>query len=69
VRDEARKRFDAGLDAFEAAKDIPLGSYATWGDSERIIVNVDRLYAEFRGDESQSETATLFGQMGELAGV
>ena len=68
VRDEARARFDAGFDAFEAAKDIPLGDFARWGDSERIVVNVDRLYAEFRGEASQTDTATLFGRMGELAG-
>jgi glyoxylase-like metal-dependent hydrolase (beta-lactamase superfamily II) len=69
VRDEARKRFDAGLDALEAAKDIPLGDYTAWGDAERIVVNVDRLYADFRGEPSASDTATLFGWMGELAGV
>lgn len=69
VRDEARQRFDAGLDVLEAAKDIPLGDYAAWGEAERIVVNVDRLYAEFRGEASRSDIATLFGWMGELAGV
>ena len=68
VRDEARKRYDAGLDAFEAAKDIALADYASWGDSERIAVNVDRLYREFSGDDSAPEVATLFGQMAELSG-
>jgi len=68
VRDETRKRYDAGMDAFEAAKDIALGDYASWGDAERIVVNVDRLYREFSGDESAPEIATLFSQMGEIAG-
>jgi glyoxylase-like metal-dependent hydrolase (beta-lactamase superfamily II) len=69
VRDEARKRHDAGLDAFEAAKDIALGDYAAWGDAERIVVNVDRLYREFSGDESAPDITTLFGRMAEIAGV
>jgi glyoxylase-like metal-dependent hydrolase (beta-lactamase superfamily II) len=68
VRDEARKRHDAGLDAFEAAKDIALGDYAAWGDAERIVVNVDRLYREFSGDDSAPDIATLFGRMAEVAG-
>lgn len=69
VRDQAKQRFDAGLDAFEAAKDIALGDYAAWGDAERIVVNVDRLYAEFSGDQSQADQATLLGRMAELARI
>jgi len=51
IRDEARKRFDAGLSAREAALDIRLGDYSAWLDSERIAVNVVTLYREF-GDTS-----------------
>src|SRR5919108_623654 len=40
VRAEARKRFDAGMDAEAAADDIDLGEFADWGDPERIAVNV-----------------------------
>jgi hypothetical protein len=69
VRDEARKRYDAGLEAFEAAKDIALGDYASWGDAERIAVNVDRLYAEFSGTAPTSNVAALFGRMAELSRV
>jgi glyoxylase-like metal-dependent hydrolase (beta-lactamase superfamily II) len=68
VRDETRKRYDAGMDAFEAARDIALGDYASWGDAERIVVNVDRLYREFSGDETAPDVPTLFSQMAELAG-
>jgi cyclase len=67
VRDEARRRFDAGMDAFEAAQDIALGDYASWGDAERIVINVDRLYREFSGDDSAPEVALLFSRMAELA--
>jgi glyoxylase-like metal-dependent hydrolase (beta-lactamase superfamily II) len=68
VRDETRKRYDAGMDAFEAARDIALGDYASWGDAERIVVNVDRLYREFSGDDTAPDVPTLFGQMAELVG-
>jgi glyoxylase-like metal-dependent hydrolase (beta-lactamase superfamily II) len=68
VRDQARKRYDAGLDAFEAARDIALGDYASWGDAERIAVNVDCLYREFSGDDSPTDAPTLFGRMAELGG-
>ena len=47
VRDEARKRFEAGLSIRDAAHDIALGDYSAWLDSERIAVNVATLYREF----------------------
>lgn len=68
VRDEARNRFDAGMSAADAARDIDLREFASWGDSERIAVNVDRLYAEFQGGKPSSATVALFGQMAALAG-
>ena len=47
VRDEARKRFDAGMDEVAAADDIDLSDFSDWGDKERIAVNVTTLYREF----------------------
>ena len=52
IRDEARARFDAGLSAFDAAMDISLVDYDSWGDAERIAVNVATLYREFGATES-----------------
>ena len=46
---EARRRYDAGMPAFEAAQDISLTDYSSWGDAERIVVNVASLYSEFSG--------------------
>ncbi len=63
---EARKRFDAGLPSDEAARDIALGDYASWGDAERIAVNVDTLYRGYRGDTSPGNALALFGQMAQL---
>jgi glyoxylase-like metal-dependent hydrolase (beta-lactamase superfamily II) len=67
VRDEARKRYDAGLSAADAARDIALGDYSAWGDAERIAVNVDTLYREFSGRSERTGPLELFGLMDELA--
>ena len=66
VRDEARKRYDAGLSAFDAAVDIDMSDYDSWGDGERIVVNVSTLYKEFSGDDTPNDVPTIFGQMAEL---
>jgi glyoxylase-like metal-dependent hydrolase (beta-lactamase superfamily II) len=67
VRDEARKRFEAGLSAAEAARQIALGDYSAWGDAERIVVNVDTLYREFSGRAERTSPLALFARMAELA--
>jgi len=66
IRDEARKRYDAGLPAFEAARSIALDDFAGWGDSERIAVNTATLYREFGAKDTPSDPATLFGWMAQL---
>ncbi|MCB1689833.1 MAG: MBL fold metallo-hydrolase [Halioglobus sp.] len=68
VHDQARARYDAGMDAFEAAKDIELSEYSAWSDPERIAVNVDSLYREFSGQQAQTETLELMSRMAALAG-
>ncbi len=64
---EARKRYEAGMSAFDAARDIPLEAYASWTDGERIAVNVASIYRELSGDTTPPSVATLFGQMALLA--
>ena len=68
IRDEARERFEAGLTASEAARDIALGDYSSWLDSERIVINVQTLYSEFDPNTPQANLVELFGLMGEIAG-
>lgn len=63
VRDEARRRYDAGMPALEAALDISLTDYDSWGDAERIVVNVTTLYKEFSGDQTPNDVMALFGAM------
>ncbi len=67
VNVEARKRYDAGLPADEAAKDIALSDFDSWIDSERIAVNVATLYREYSGDTSEPNVVELFTLMSDLA--
>lgn len=67
VRDEARKRFDAGLSVPEAARDIALTDFSAWGDAERIAVNVHTLYREWGATEPPLHAIELFALMAELA--
>jgi cyclase len=64
---EARKRYEAGMPAPEAARDIPLDKYASWLDGERIVVNVISIYRELSGDQTYPSMASSFGQMAALA--
>ncbi len=53
VHGEARQRFEAGMPAEAAARDIKLGVYASWSDAERVFPNVLRCYQEFRDELHQ----------------
>jgi hypothetical protein len=63
---EARKRYDAGMPEKDAVADIPLGPYASLTDTERIVVNVNALYREFRGDTTPPNILELFSSMAAL---
>ena len=63
VRDEAAKRYEAGLTEDEAVADIRLKDYAVWTDSERIVANVATLYREFRGDTTSPNPQEVFAKM------
>jgi len=66
ITHEARKRFDSGLSAADAAFDIGLGRFDAWRDAERLAVNVDTLYRQFANDQSERNTLALFELMGRL---
>jgi cyclase len=63
VHAEARKRYDAGLDVEDAARDISWGAFRDWIDLERVVVNVDAAYREFSGDTSPRDMVRLFALM------
>ncbi|MDG2335695.1 MAG: MBL fold metallo-hydrolase [Myxococcota bacterium] len=67
IRDEAFRRYQAGLSAVEATRDIALADYSSWLDSERIAVNVHTLYREFGDPSPPPNTVELFSLMAELA--
>lgn len=67
LREEVRRRYEAGLSAQEAARDIPLDAYATWSDPERVVVNVTSLYRELSGETEHPGIIPLFGLMAEYA--
>ena len=66
IDSEARARFDAGMSASEAAKDIALGEYANWGDAERLAVNVHSLYREYDPSLATPDVMALFEEMSVL---
>jgi cyclase len=66
IRDQALERYAAGLSAREAARDISLDDYESWGDAERIAVNVATLYREFGDPSPPPGPLDLFGFMAEL---
>ncbi len=60
---ESRKRFDAGMSDVEATRDINFSAFRDWGDEERIYVNVNAAYKEFRDDRSDPDYMRMFDLM------
>ncbi len=54
------------MSAYDAALDISLADYDSWGDAERIVVNVATLYREFGSTEQPGEPIELFALMGRI---
>jgi cyclase len=50
VMEQTSSCFERGLTFEQAVKEIDLGAYAEWLDSERIIANVRVAYRELRGE-------------------
>jgi cyclase len=63
IRDAARERFDAGMDAAHAADDIDIADFADWNDPERVAANVFAAYREFDPSIPASSPPELFMQM------
>ncbi len=66
VQAEATARFQAGMRADDAARDIELGAYGDLLDWERIVINVDSIYRELDPDRPSPDVMDLFRQMAEL---
>jgi cyclase len=59
VRSEAKKRFDKGMTVDQAVKDIALGRFKQWPNHERILLNVERLWREFHGEDPTTSKLNL----------
>jgi cyclase len=68
IYDESRKGYDAGKSPFDVARNIFLGEFKHWAEPQRIVINVERLYKEFRGEQpiSPMDTKMHLRQMHEL---
>jgi cyclase len=53
VKDVAGRARAAGLTPLEAARETDLGRYAEWTDTERIVGNLHRAYADLAGTAEQ----------------
>ncbi|HTK10034.1 MAG TPA: MBL fold metallo-hydrolase [Ktedonobacteraceae bacterium] len=60
---EARSRYEKGMSAFDAARDIVLTPYNAWINGERIVANVAAAYREFSGVSEPENVHKLFAQM------
>lgn len=60
---EARRRYESGMGALEAAQDIALGEFRHWLDAERIVANVLTLYREYAGDSGPPDVMGVFHAM------
>lgn len=63
LRDEAKKRFDAGLDWVAASEEIVADFFNHWIDRERVFINVNSLYREFADDPRPPSAMKVFAEM------
>ena len=68
VREEARQRFDAGMDEAQAADDIDLSAFSDWGETERIVANVIAAYRAFDPSRPRKTRAELIAAMADWYG-
>lgn len=64
--DETKRCFDAGLSVEDATYAVKLEGFASWGEGERVAVNVDTIYRELSGDTRVPDPVDLFARMGRL---
>ena len=67
LRTECKARWEAGMKPHEAARDIDLGEFSEWSESERVVANVHALFRELSGSPRGDDTIALFSEMAQLA--
>jgi cyclase len=66
VETEATSRFHAGMDAWDAARDIALNGFGDWGERGRISVNVDTVYRTLDPNHTSPDVVEQFRRMAAL---
>ncbi len=59
VKRTSRLHFERGESAEETSRAIRLGQYADWVEPERVMLNVQRLYQEFRSELPMPRTMSF----------
>ncbi len=65
--EQARACHADGMSALLAARAISLQRWADWGESERLVVNIENIYNELSGNASPINPLSAFEQMAQLA--
>jgi len=65
--EQARSLHAHGLDVMQATRALNMDRWASWGEPERLVVNVANIYAELSGDTEPMNALIAFQQMAELA--
>ena len=63
VNSEATERYQGGMDAWDAARDISLNGFADWGEFGRLAVNVDTVYRSLDGTHKSPDVVEQFRRM------
>jgi len=66
VKNEATERFEGGMDAWDAARDIALNGFAKWGEFGRLAVNVDTVYRSLSATHKSPDVVEQFRRMFQL---
>ncbi len=63
VQAQATERFNGGMDAWDAARDIALNGFAQWGEFGRLAVNVDTVYRTMDPSHKSPDVVEQFRRM------
>jgi glyoxylase-like metal-dependent hydrolase (beta-lactamase superfamily II) len=66
IETEATQRHAAGMDAWEAARDIALNGFGEWGEWGRISVNVETVYRTIDPAHQSPDVVEQFRRMARL---
>lgn len=65
---ECKSSLEAGLPAAETAQELAGGPYSGWGERERLIINVEMIYGQLRGQATElGSRADRFGKLADFA--